>query len=190
MRSNLSNSSFWDCRLDSPSFALTQKRSNCRGQCQYKKGMSHSLTASLYWKGRSDFPAKAAQTTEAVKKQSSEFQLHRTAEPYVVVSLLLFILIKGSSKAFWHAGYQTFLSRTDKSKAVSRLFYIPWGLLGVISWTAWWTSYVSGQSLYFNFRSQEVTGYTFYPFLISQGKRPSLSHHCQYCTQKFSGWTS
>lgn len=114
MRSNLSNSSFRDCRLDSPSFALTQKRSNCQGQCQCKKGMSHSLTASLYWKRRSDFPAKAAQTTEAVKKQSYEFQLHRTAEPYVVVSLLLFILIKASSNGFWYAGYHFPLKNRQK----------------------------------------------------------------------------
>lgn len=93
--------------------------------------MSHSLAAGLHRKGRSDFPAKAAQTTEAVKKQSYEFQLHRTAEPYAAVSLLLFMLIKASSNGFWHAGYQTFLSRTDKSQAVSMMFYIPWGLLGV-----------------------------------------------------------
>lgn len=135
MRSNLSNSSFWDCRLDSSSFALTQKRSNCWGQCQCKKGMSHSLTGSLYWKGRSDFPAKAAQTTEAAKKQSYEFLLHRTAELSAVASLLLFVLIKASSSALWHAGLSDFLSRTDKSKAASLLFYIPWGLLGA-SWNS------------------------------------------------------
>lgn len=134
--------------------------------------MSHSLAAGLHGKERRDFPAKAAQTTEAVKKQSYVFQLHRTAELYVVVSLLLFTLIKASSNAFWCAGYQTFLSRTDKSQAVSMLFYIPGGLLGV-SWNSM-MDLLHQWTFYFTFRSQEITRYTFHHFLTFQGKRSSL----------------
>lgn len=60
-------------------------------------------------RGRKRFPAKVAQTTAAMKKQSYEFWLHKTAEPYAVVCLLLFLFIKACSNTFWHAEEQTFL---------------------------------------------------------------------------------
>jgi len=46
--------------------------------------------------------------SQAVKKLSYKFQLYKTAEPYVVVSLLLFLLIKAGSKTCWQAEDQTF----------------------------------------------------------------------------------
>lgn len=112
MRTNLSNSSFQDQRFDSPlACSHTEKEEFYWGQCQCRKGTSHSLTTGLYWKGRNNSQPRRHRQQQALKKQSYEFQLHKTAEPYVVVSSLLFLVAKASSNTSWHAEDQTLKNR-------------------------------------------------------------------------------
>lgn len=175
------------------------------------------LSRKSVLKGNKRFPAKIAlqdRQQQAVKKQSYIFQMHKTAEPYVVVSLLFFLLVKASSNTFWHTEDQTFLWKTDKNNVWSVLCLHAMGLI-----MARWkleqhdgalTSYITGQCLYITYyiltyiyikklyikhlhikklRHNKFTFLHCTLFLHSRIKGLAFHINCQDNTQEFDGWT-
>lgn len=101
-------------------------------------------------KGRKNSQPRQHRQQQALKKQRYEFHLHKTAEPYVVVSSLFFLVAKASSNTSWHAEDQALKNR-QKQHLKYALFtttglILARGKLGRHDEAL--TSHVSGQSFH------------------------------------------